>query len=113
MNIPGYLESESFHVICFTFTWFLFSFFIRSSLTAVFDRRLCAPASITSSPLALTLYMLGNFSCFCRRVLIFFKNNLFKKLFQEHYLSVKWFGLSNSLDPDQDDILDGIPNINF
>ena len=39
--------------------------------------------------------MLGNFSCFCCRLLTFFKNKFFKKFFQEHYQSV-------SLVPDQD-----------
>ena len=42
--------------------------------------------------LALTLCMLGNFSCFFCRLLIFFKINFFEKLFQEHYQSVKQFG---------------------
>ena len=35
---------------------------------------------------------LGNFACFCCRLLTFFKINLFKKFFQEHYQSVKQFG---------------------
>ena len=35
--------------------------------------------------------MLGNFSRFCRRLMTFFKINLFKKFFQEHYQSVKRF----------------------
>ena len=33
-----------------------------------------------------------NFSCFCRHLLTFFKIYFFKKFFQEHYQSVKWFG---------------------
>ena len=36
--------------------------------------------------------MLANFSCFCCRLLTFFKMNLFKKFFQEHYQSVKRLG---------------------
>ena len=36
--------------------------------------------------------MLGNYSCFCCRLLTFFKMNFFKKIFQEHYQSVKQFG---------------------
>ena len=40
--------------------------------------------------------MLGNFSCFYCRLLTFFKNNFLKKIFQDHYQSVKW------LDEDQD-----------
>ena len=40
----------------------------------------------------LTLCMLGNFSCFCCRLLTFFKTNVFKRFFQEHYQSVKQFG---------------------
>ena len=36
--------------------------------------------------------MLGNCSCFCCRLLTFFKMNFFKKFFQEHYQSVKQFG---------------------
>ena len=43
--------------------------------------------------------MLGNFSCFCCRLLAFFLNNVFKILFQEHYQSVRLFG---TLDPHQD-----------
>ena len=39
----------------------------------------------------LTLYMLGNFSYFCCRLLTFCKSNYFKKFFQE----------TNGLDPDQ------------
>ena len=43
--------------------------------------------------LCLTLCMLGNFSHFCRPLLKFyFKINFFKKIFQEYYQSVKWFG---------------------
>ena len=41
--------------------------------------------------------MQGNFSGFCGGLLIFFKNNFFKKIFQEHYQSVKCF-----LNSDQD-----------
>ena len=40
----------------------------------------------------LTLCMMGNFSCFCCRLLTFFKINFFNKFFQEHYQSVKQFG---------------------
>ena len=36
--------------------------------------------------------MLGNFSCFCCRLLTFFKINFFQKFFQEHCQSVKQFG---------------------
>ena len=36
--------------------------------------------------------LVGNFSCFCCCLLTFFKINFFKKLFQEHFQSVKWFG---------------------
>ena len=36
--------------------------------------------------------MLGNFSCFGCYLLTFFKINLFKKNFQEHYQTVKRFG---------------------
>ena len=36
--------------------------------------------------------MLGNCSCFCCRLLTFFKMNFFKKFFQELYQSVKQFG---------------------
>ena len=40
----------------------------------------------------------GIFSCFCRRLLTFFKINFFKIFFQKHYQSVKWFGsISESL----------------
>ena len=39
----------------------------------------------------LTLCMLGNFSCFCSHLLTFFIFNFFKKIFQQHYQSVKWF----------------------
>ena len=42
--------------------------------------------------MVLTLCMLGNFSCFCCRLLTFFKINFFQKFFQEHYQSVKLFG---------------------
>ena len=43
--------------------------------------------------------MLGNFSNFYCRLLTFFKINIFKKFFQEHYQSV------NSLESDQVNIL--------
>ena len=36
--------------------------------------------------------LLGNFSCFRCRLLTFFEIYFFKKFFQEHYKSVKWFG---------------------
>ena len=37
--------------------------------------------------------MLGSFSCFCCRLLTFFKINFFKNFFKEHYvISVKLFG---------------------
>ena len=36
---------------------------------------------------ALTLCILGNFSCFCCRQLTFFRMNFFEKFFQEHYQS--------------------------
>ena len=40
----------------------------------------------------LTLCMQGNFSCFCCRLLTFFKNIFFfKKFFQKHYQSIKPF----------------------
>ena len=38
---------------------------------------------------AVTFRMQGNFSCFCCRLLPFFKINFFKKFY--HYQSVKWF----------------------
>ena len=41
--------------------------------------------------------MLGNFSCFCCRLLTFFKNGLFQK-----NLSGTLIRVSNCLDPDQD-----------
>ena len=44
----------------------------------------------------LTLCMLIIFSCFCCRLLTFFKINFFKKKFR------KTIRVSNSLDPDQD-----------
>ena len=37
------------------------------------------------------LCMLGNFSCFCCRLLTFYKINFFKKFFQELYQNVKQF----------------------
>ena len=40
----------------------------------------------------LTVCMLGHLLCFCCRLLTFFKINVFKKIFQEHYQSIKWFG---------------------
>ena len=44
--------------------------------------------------LILTLCMLGNFSCLsCRLLIFFFKINVFQKFVQEHYQSVKQFGL--------------------
>ena len=39
-----------------------------------------------------TLCMLGNFSCFCCTLLAFFKIIFFRKIFQEHSKSIKWFG---------------------
>ena len=39
----------------------------------------------------LTLCMLGKFSCFRSRLLNLFKTNFLKKIFQEHYQSVKRF----------------------
>ena len=47
---------------------------------------------ISHGCLTLTLCMLGNFSCFCRLLLFFFKINIFKKFFQIHYPCVKQFG---------------------
>ena len=44
----------------------------------------------------LTLCMLGNFSCFCCRLLNFFKNNILNNSFRN---TVR---VSNGLDPDQD-----------
>ena len=41
-------------------------------------------------------YRLGNFSCFCCRLLTFFQNLLFKKIHSGK------ISVSNSLDPDQD-----------
>ena len=38
------------------------------------------------------LCMLGNFSCFCRCLLTFFKINSLKRFFQEHLRSVKQLG---------------------
>ena len=40
----------------------------------------------------LTICMLGNFSCFCCRLLTFFKINFFKKIISKTLISVKWFG---------------------
>ena len=37
----------------------------------------------------ITLCITGNFSCFCYGLLTFYKNNIFKKFFQEHYQNVK------------------------
>ena len=42
--------------------------------------------------MASPLCMLGNFSCFCCRLLTFFKIILFEKFFQEHYQSDERFG---------------------
>ena len=50
-----------------------------------FTRRAIA----VTTALMLTICMLGNFSCFCFCLLV----NFFKKFFQEHYQSVKWFEL--------------------
>ena len=50
----------------------------------------------------LTLCMLGNFSCFCCRLLTFFEIIFYKIFFQEHYSPVKQFGsisVSPGLDP--------------
>ena len=44
------------------------------------------------------LCMLGNFSCFCCRLLTFYKINFFKKLFQEHYQNVKQFCIPDWID---------------
>ena len=42
--------------------------------------------------ISFTLYMLDNFSCFCCRLLTFFKINFFqRKFFQKHYQTVKRF----------------------
>ena len=41
---------------------------------------------------ALNLCILGNFACFCCRLLIFFKINFFEKFFPEYHQSVKQFG---------------------
>ena len=38
-----------------------------------------------------TLCMLGNFSCFCWRLLTFFKINFFNNFFQEYYQHAKLF----------------------
>ena len=40
----------------------------------------------------LTLCMLGNFSCFCCRLLTYYKIDFLKKILQGHYKSVKQFG---------------------
>ena len=40
----------------------------------------------------ITLCMLGNFTCFCCRQLTFLKISFLKKIFQDHYQSVKQFG---------------------
>ena len=45
----------------------------------------------SSIPFFLSLCMLGNFSCFCCRLLTFFKINFFQKFFHEHYQSVIQF----------------------
>ena len=39
----------------------------------------------------LTYCIVGNFSCFFCRLLIFFKIDFFKMLFQEHYKIIKRF----------------------
>ena len=41
---------------------------------------------------------MGNFSCFCCRLLTFFKINFFKKYFQEHFHSVKLVGSRSGTD---------------
>ena len=48
--------------------------------------------------------MLGNFLCFCCRLLTFFRINFFKRFFQEQIRG------SNDLDPDQDVCPDLGPN---
>ena len=48
--------------------------------------------SVVGGASVLTLCMLGNFSCYCCGLLTFFKINVFKKFFQEHYQSVKQLG---------------------
>ena len=45
----------------------------------------------------LTLCMMGNFTCFCCRLLTFFKINFLIKFFQEHYQSVNQFGSRSGL----------------
>ena len=40
----------------------------------------------------LTLGIMGNFSCFCYRLLTLFKVNFIKKFLQEYYQSAEWFG---------------------
>ena len=48
--------------------------------------------TVVTERFTLNLCMLGNFSCFCCRLLIFFKINFFEKFFQEYHLSVKQIG---------------------
>ena len=51
---------------------------------------------IPNNQTPLTQCMLGNFSCFCCRLLTFYKINFLKKNFRNT------FRVSNNLDPDQD-----------
>ena len=68
---------------------FLFCFFFKIRLTAI---------ALAHEPiLFLTLYMLGNFSCFCYRLLTFFKITFHKKKSFRNTIRE-----SNDLDPDQD-----------
>ena len=49
-----------------------------------------------------TLYMLGNFSCFCCYLLTFLKINVFTKILKEMAFNKIPTRVSNDLDPDQD-----------
>ena len=48
-------------------------------------------------PIVYLICMLGNFVCFCCRLLIFFRINFFKQFFQEYHQSVKQLGSSSGL----------------
>ena len=45
----------------------------------------------------LTHCLLGNFACFCRPLIFFFKFNFFENFFREYHQSVKHFGSRSDL----------------
>ena len=61
------------------------------------DERLNSKFPVKRIHIGLTLYMLGNFSCFCFHLLTFFSKLTFSKASFRNTIRV-----SNSLDPDQD-----------